>query len=133
MGPLDYLKENEQASLEQLKELLRIPSVSAQSQYTEDVRRCAQWVADYIKGLGMKTEICETGGHPLVYGEYHISDTATHLRSATDRSTAVSMAWVFKPSSKEGLASDLPAIAFTKSTISWVKVAPKPMICPAGQ
>jgi len=74
MGPLEYLKENESKSLEQLKELLRIPSVSAQSEYKDDMVRCAQWVADYIKNLGMNSEICDTGGHPLVYGEYHVSD-----------------------------------------------------------
>jgi acetylornithine deacetylase/succinyl-diaminopimelate desuccinylase-like protein len=74
MGPFEYLKENEAKSLEQLKELLRIPSVSAQSQHDGDIRACANWVADYIKGLGMKAEVHETGGHPLVYGEYHVSD-----------------------------------------------------------
>jgi acetylornithine deacetylase/succinyl-diaminopimelate desuccinylase-like protein len=74
MGPLEYLKENEAKSLEQLKDLLRIPSISAQSDYKDDMHKCAQWVSDYIKNLGMKSEILETGGHPLVYGEYHVSD-----------------------------------------------------------
>ena len=74
MGPLEYLKEQEANSLEQLKDFLRIPSVSAQSKYSEHMQRCAQWVADYLQDLNIKSEICETGGHPLVYGEYHISD-----------------------------------------------------------
>jgi len=74
MGPLEYLKENQEKSLDQLKEFLRIPSVSAQSKYKDDIRKCAQWVADYLKDLGLKSEILETGGHPLVYGEYHVSD-----------------------------------------------------------
>jgi acetylornithine deacetylase/succinyl-diaminopimelate desuccinylase-like protein len=74
MGPFEYLKQNQARSLEQLKDLLRIPSVSAQSQHEKDMRRCAQWVVDYLKGLGLTAEICETGGHPLVYGEYHRSD-----------------------------------------------------------
>lgn len=74
MDPFEYLKENQTASLEQLKELLRIPSVSAQSNYEDNVRRCARWVADYLKGIGLTSELCETGGHPLVYGEYHVSD-----------------------------------------------------------
>jgi acetylornithine deacetylase/succinyl-diaminopimelate desuccinylase-like protein len=74
MGPMDYLKQNEKQSLEHLKEMLRIPSVSAQSQHKDDVRRCAHWVADYMKSIGIKSEVCETGGHPLVYGEYHVSD-----------------------------------------------------------
>jgi acetylornithine deacetylase/succinyl-diaminopimelate desuccinylase-like protein len=76
MSPLEYLKENEAKSLEELKNLLRIPSISAQSDHNDDVRKCAHWVADYIKNLGMKSEVCETGGHPLVYGAYHVSDNA---------------------------------------------------------
>ena len=76
MTPMEYLKQNERRSLEQLKEVLRIPSVSAQSQHKDDVRRCAQWVVDYLKSIGLKSELCETGGHPLVYGHYHVSDQA---------------------------------------------------------
>ncbi len=74
MGPLEYLKENEAKSLDQFKELLRIPSISAQSDHKDDIRRCAQWVSDYLKKLGIESELCETGGHPLVYGNYHVSD-----------------------------------------------------------
>jgi len=74
MGPLDYLKEQETNSLEQLKTLLRIPSVSAQSAHKEDMVKCATWVSEYLKNLGLKSEIMPTGGHPLVFGEYHISD-----------------------------------------------------------
>jgi len=74
MGPLEYLKENEAASLEQFKDLLRIPSISGQSEHKGDVRRCAQWVSNYLNKLGIKSELCEPGGHPLVYGYYHVSD-----------------------------------------------------------
>ncbi len=74
MDPLEYLKEHETNSLEQLKKFLRIPSVSAQSKYKEDMQRCAQWVADYLQGLNIKSEICETEGHPLVFGKYQIPD-----------------------------------------------------------
>ncbi|MCP4567535.1 MAG: dipeptidase [FCB group bacterium] len=74
MNPLDYLKENEAKSLEQLKDLLRIPSVSAQTAHKKDMESCAQWVADYLKKLDFKAEILDTGGHPVVFGEYHKSD-----------------------------------------------------------
>jgi len=74
MEPLEYLKQNEAASLDQFKELLRIPSISAQSRHKDDIRRCAQWVSDYLKKLGIESELCEPGGHPLVYGNYHVSD-----------------------------------------------------------
>ena len=51
MNPLEYLKEQEFNSLEQLKDFLRLPSVSAQSQYKEDMQKCAKWVCDYLKNL----------------------------------------------------------------------------------
>ncbi|MFH1700089.1 MAG: dipeptidase [Candidatus Zixiibacteriota bacterium] len=70
MTPLDYLKEQETNSLEQLKELLRIPSVSAQSAYKEDMIQCAKWISAYMNKIGVESEIMETGGHPVVYGEH---------------------------------------------------------------
>ena len=74
MTPIEYLKKNEAVSLEQLKELLRIPSVSAQTKHKEDMIKCAEWVSGYMSDLGLKAEIMDTGGHPVVYGEYHKSD-----------------------------------------------------------
>lgn len=74
MTPLDYLKEQENNSLEQLKQFLRIPSVSAQSKHEPDMKKCAAWVADYLEDIGIKSKIMDTGGHPVVYGEYHNSD-----------------------------------------------------------
>ncbi len=74
MNPLEYLKKNEKESLEQLKDFLRIPSISAQSDHAGDIRKCAAWVADFLKKTGFKAEICETGGHPVVCAEYHVSD-----------------------------------------------------------
>jgi len=76
MKPFEYLKEHEAESLEQLKELLRIPSISAHSDHKDDVRRCGQWIVDYLNNLGIESQLRETGGHPLVYGHYHASDDA---------------------------------------------------------
>lgn len=70
MTPLDYLKEQESNSLEQLKDLLRIPSVSAQSSYNDDMIKCAKWVSGYLNDMDIKSEIMDTGGHPVVYGEH---------------------------------------------------------------
>ena len=70
MPDLDqYLEDNAQAFEDDLCELLRIPSVSADSTHKADVRRAAQWVAGQFQGLGLATEICETPGHPIVYAE----------------------------------------------------------------
>jgi acetylornithine deacetylase/succinyl-diaminopimelate desuccinylase-like protein len=53
-----------------LCELLRIPSISTDPAHAPDVRRAAQWTADYLSGAGMKTETWPTAGHPAVYGEW---------------------------------------------------------------
>jgi len=71
MKVLNHLKQNEKTALSQLLELLRIPSISAQSEYTAEVRRCAQWVAHFLGELGFKVDILEPGGHPIVFAEYH--------------------------------------------------------------
>ncbi|MGC3969839.1 MAG: dipeptidase [Pirellulales bacterium] len=64
-----YLADNAAAFEDQLCQLLRIPSVSAQSTHKSDIRAAAEWVAGQFRGMGMKAEICETPGHPIVYAE----------------------------------------------------------------
>jgi len=66
----EYLAENKQRFLDELLELLRIPSVSADSKYKEDVARCAEAVKEAMVRAGCdKAEVCPTAGHPVVYGE----------------------------------------------------------------
>jgi len=66
----EYLSENKQRFLDELLELLRIPSVSADSKYKEDVARCAEAVKAAMMKAGCdKAEVCPTAGHPIVYGE----------------------------------------------------------------
>lgn len=65
-----YLSQNSSLFEEQLCELLRIPSVSADSRHKGDIREAAQWVAGQFRNLGMSPEICETAGHPIVYAEH---------------------------------------------------------------
>ena len=69
MTPREYLDKQKKNSLEELKTFVRIPSISAQSQYKPDMERCARWLVDFFKELDFNVEICETGGHPLVYSE----------------------------------------------------------------
>ncbi|HVA48725.1 MAG TPA: dipeptidase [Pirellulales bacterium] len=66
----DYLNQHAADFEEELCELLRIPSVSADSRHRADVRRAAEWVAAQLRGLEMKVELCETPGHPIVYAEW---------------------------------------------------------------
>lgn len=66
----DYLSANKQRFLDELLDLLRIPSVSADSKYKGDVARCADAVKDSLLKAGCDTaEVCPTAGHPIVYGE----------------------------------------------------------------
>ncbi len=66
----DYLEANKDRFLNELLELLRIPSVSADSKYKDDVARCAEAVKEHLLAAGCDTaEVCTTKGHPIVYGE----------------------------------------------------------------
>jgi len=54
---------------DELCELLRIPSVSADSKFKGDVRQAGQWVASQLSGLGFQTQIFDTPGHPIVFAQ----------------------------------------------------------------
>jgi acetylornithine deacetylase/succinyl-diaminopimelate desuccinylase-like protein len=65
-----FIEENRVRILEELFELLRIPSISADSKHKDDVRRTADMVKFRLLEAGAdKAEICETAGHPIVFGE----------------------------------------------------------------
>jgi len=65
-----YVEDNKQRFLDELFELLRFPSVSADPKYKDDVLKTADFVAQKLKDAGAdKVEICKTAGYPIVYGE----------------------------------------------------------------
>lgn len=65
-----YLQENKDRFINELLDLLRIPSVSADSKFKNDVRKAAEFIQKKLEEAGADTvEICETKGHPIVYGE----------------------------------------------------------------
>jgi acetylornithine deacetylase/succinyl-diaminopimelate desuccinylase-like protein len=65
-----YLDTNKDRFLNELLELLRIPSVSARSEHQEDMKKCAEAVKKSLLDAGAQTaSIFETKGHPVVYGE----------------------------------------------------------------
>ena len=71
-----YIAENKTRFLDELLEMLRIPSVSADPKYKADVARNAEVVADSLRSAGCaKVEIYPTAGHPIVYGE-HVFDAS---------------------------------------------------------
>jgi acetylornithine deacetylase/succinyl-diaminopimelate desuccinylase-like protein len=65
----DHVRQHRSDSLEELKELLRIPSVSTDESKKGDMARCADFVLDRMKKAGLTATILPTGGHPAVYGE----------------------------------------------------------------
>lgn len=72
---LDYINQNKPRFVEELFELLRIPSISADSAYREEVLKCADTVADFLrKGGADQVEVCQTSGFPIVYGEKKLGD-----------------------------------------------------------
>src|SRR5262249_14801521 len=66
-----YLDQHRDRFLDDLKAVLRIPSVSAQPQHKDDTRRCAEHMAAHLKALGMtRVEVVPTDGHPVLYAEW---------------------------------------------------------------
>jgi acetylornithine deacetylase/succinyl-diaminopimelate desuccinylase-like protein len=70
MTPLEYLNDHKDKFLNELLDLLRIPSVSADKKFDGDVRNAAAFVKDQLIAAGVDyAELCETKGHPIVYAE----------------------------------------------------------------
>ncbi len=61
----------QQQSVRELQELVRFPSVSSDPQHAQDVRRCAHWLADRLRTMGMhNVHIVNTQRHPLIRAEW---------------------------------------------------------------
>jgi acetylornithine deacetylase/succinyl-diaminopimelate desuccinylase-like protein len=66
----DYISANKQRFIDELIELLSIPSVSADPAYKKDVARTAEWVKKSLLDAGVdKAEVLPTKGHPIVFAE----------------------------------------------------------------
>ena len=64
---LAYAAQHEARFVDELKSLLRIPSVSTDPACTGEVRRAAVWLADHLRAIGMEeARVHATGGHPIV-------------------------------------------------------------------
>ncbi len=86
-----YIIEHADANIERLKELLRIPGISTDSDHKADIRTSAAWVLKVFTDCGIDAEIVETAGHPcviadtgpvegdgptvLIYGHYDVQPT----------------------------------------------------------
>ncbi len=68
---LTYVDSNKDRYIAELKDLLAIPSVSTNPENNEDVRRCASWMAEHMKTIGLQNvQIFPTAGHPIVYSDW---------------------------------------------------------------
>ena len=68
---LEYFNQNKDRFLDELIEVLSIPSVSNGEANKSDVVRCAEWLKAHMEKIGLQnTEIYKTKGHPIVYGDY---------------------------------------------------------------
>lgn len=73
----EYIQENEGRFLDELFSLLRIPSISSQSEHKEDMVRCAERWRELILAAGAdKCEIFPTDGNPIVYAEKIVDPNA---------------------------------------------------------
>jgi len=79
---IDYLQETQDKMMEDYKELLRFPSISADPAYADDVRACADWIVTQLEALGFDNcEAIATAGYPVVYGEW--------LKAGADKPTVL--------------------------------------------
>ena len=71
------LQNQRDVFIDQLIELLKIPSISADPHYKNDVKKTAKWIENALNQIGCSSvEIFETARHPVVYGEIFVSKNA---------------------------------------------------------
>lgn len=71
MSVTEILQNKRDQSVEELKEFLRIPSVSAKREHKDDTRRAAEWLVQRMRDAGLEAaELVPTTGHPIVIGEW---------------------------------------------------------------
>src|SRR6202034_4365187 len=68
---VDFARNNQQRFLSELKDLLRIPSVSTLEEHKPDIQKAADFVANELRRIGMENvEVIPTKGHPLIYADW---------------------------------------------------------------
>ena len=70
---IKHIDENIEESINKLKTFLNIPSISTDPKYKDDVHRCAEWITQELKNIGLDAKCHKTNGHPMVTA---IDDTA---------------------------------------------------------
>jgi len=72
-----FLEEHRDKNLEELKQFLRIASISSDSSHKQDMIKATQWIAQALTEVGMENvQVMETANHPVVYGDWLHADNA---------------------------------------------------------
>ena len=75
----DYLRSNQERFIQELRNLVQIPSISTDPAHAEDVGRAADWVRDAFEKIGLAPEIIRTKRHPAVLAELRVRPDAPTL------------------------------------------------------
>ncbi len=67
---LERIDREKERYLEELENYLRIPSISTDPEYANEIRRCSDFLIEQFRSAGLEAERIETAGHPLVYAEW---------------------------------------------------------------
>ncbi|MBD3380707.1 MAG: M20/M25/M40 family metallo-hydrolase, partial [candidate division Zixibacteria bacterium] len=70
MNAIEYIEKNYDKFVQVMIDMLKIPSISAQSEHKQDMLACAEFLMDQLKDIGLEPQLHETPGHPVVYAEY---------------------------------------------------------------
>jgi acetylornithine deacetylase/succinyl-diaminopimelate desuccinylase-like protein len=66
---LNWVNSNQQSIIANIKELLSIPSISAEPEFKNDVLKAAEWVKANFERMGLETKMIETVGYPVVFAQ----------------------------------------------------------------
>lgn len=61
-----YIDANQERFIDELKQFMRFPSISAQRAHDGDTQACAEWLRDHLRRLGLEAELVDAGGQPIV-------------------------------------------------------------------
>ena len=76
---VEFARSNQQRFLSELKDLLRIPSVSTLEEHKPDIQKAADYVANELRRVGMENvEVIPTKGHPLIYADWLHASRQAH-------------------------------------------------------
>ncbi len=68
---IKFIEQNKQTYLNELRDFIAIPSISTGEENKNEVARCANWVGEHLKSIGMQNvQIFPTEGHPVVYADW---------------------------------------------------------------